>query len=88
MKITKFNISKPEKYTNKNNEEKTMWHNIGTLTAFQKDDGSVSRIIEIPTIGLKANVFPFKEREEKPQPQPQVATEPQEEEINPDDIPF
>lgn len=59
MKIVKFNISKPKKYTDKNNEEKTQWNNIGTITEFHKDDGTISRIMEIPTIGLEANIFPF-----------------------------
>ena len=56
--IKKYNISKPEKYTDKNGNEKTMWHQCGTMTEFIKQDGSVSGIIEIPAIGLKANVFP------------------------------
>lgn len=60
--IKKFNVSKPEKYQSKTGEEKTMWHNIGTITEFHKDDGGVSRIIEIPAISLKANIFPFQEK--------------------------
>lgn len=79
MKTTKYNISKPKKYTTKNGEEKTQWNNVGTMTEFHKDDGSVSRIIEIPAIGLDANVFPIVPKEAK-----QEATE----DINPDDIPF
>ena len=63
MKIQKFNISKPEKYE-KDGNEKTFWHNIGTITHFTKDDGSISRIIEIPAIGLKANIFPVEPRED------------------------
>jgi len=59
--IKKFNISKPKKYTTKTGEEKTQWNNIGTITEFHKDDGSISRIIEIPAIGLEANIFPFVE---------------------------
>lgn len=54
--IKKYNISKPEKYM-KDGQEKTVWHNIGTMTEFSKQDGSTSRIIEIPAIGLKANLF-------------------------------
>lgn len=60
MNIKRFNISKPKKYNSKNGEEKTQWNNIGTITEFHKDDGSVSRIIEIPAIGLEANIFPDK----------------------------
>lgn len=54
--IKKYNIAKPEKYT-KDGQEKTFWANVGTMTEFVKQDGSVSRIVEIPAIGLKANVF-------------------------------
>ena len=49
--INKYNVSKPEKYTNKQGEEKTMWHNIGTMTIFTKEDGTQSRILEIPAKG-------------------------------------
>jgi len=61
--VTKFNIAKPEKYM-KDNEEKTYWANVGTMTEFEKD-GKVSRIIEIPAIGLKANVFPMDKDKDK-----------------------
>lgn len=64
MAIKKYNISKPEKY-NKNGEEKTMWHNVGTMTEFLKDNGEISRIIEIPAIGLKASLFEVKKDENK-----------------------
>jgi len=57
MAIQKYNIAKPEKYTDKQGQEKTMWHNVGTITEFHKQDGSTSRIVEIPAIGLKANAF-------------------------------
>jgi sortase (surface protein transpeptidase) len=61
MQVKKYNISKPKKYM-KGTEEKTQWNTIGTLTEFTKEDGTVSRILEIPAIGLEANVF---EKEEK-----------------------
>lgn len=64
-KVTKFNISKPRKYQDKEGNEKTQWNNIGTMTVFQKEDGKINRIIEIPTIGLEANVFPWTPREDK-----------------------
>lgn len=96
--IKKFNISKPKKYTNSQGEEKTQWNNIGMITEFHKEDGSVSRIIEIPTIGLEANIFPF---EPKKTEQDGIKSTPPgymnkkvetieypEEEINPEDIPF
>ena len=85
-KVTKFNIAKPEKYT-KDNEEKTYWANVGTMTVFQKDDGKINRIIDIPAIGLKANVFPIKPKEETPQ-QTTPTENATSEEINPEDIPF
>lgn len=61
--VKKYNISVPKKYF-KDNVEKTLWQNCGTMTEFVKQDGSVSRIIEIPAIGLNANVFPFEEKKE------------------------
>lgn len=64
--IKKYNLSKAEKY-NKGGEERTYWANVGTMTEFIKEDGSVSRIVEIPAIGLKASVFEQRAREEKPQ---------------------
>jgi hypothetical protein len=66
MEIKRFNISKPKKYTDKEGNEKTQWNNIGTITEFHKDDG-VNRIIEIPAIGLEANIFEQKPREDKGQ---------------------
>lgn len=63
MSIIKYNISKPEKYT-KNGEEKTFWNNVGTLTEFEKE-GKISRVIEIPAIGLKAQAFPIEKKEDK-----------------------
>lgn len=59
MNIKRYNISKPEKYSNKGGEEKTKWNNIGEMVEFIKDDGKVSRIIKIPAIGLEANIFPI-----------------------------
>ena len=98
--IKKDNLSKPEKYVDKQGVEKTYWANVGTMTEFEKQDGSVSKIVEIPAIGLKASVFLQEPRENAPrasQPQP-VAKKEQgsvptdveypEDDINPDDIPF
>jgi hypothetical protein len=65
MEIKKFNISKPKTYTDKKGVEKTTWNNIGFYTEFHKDDGSIGRIIEIPTIGLEAQVFEQKPRDER-----------------------
>lgn len=90
MKITKFNISKPKKYTDRGGNEKTSWYNIGTMTVFQKDDGKINRIIEIPAIGLEANIFEQTDRDEKPRREEGAETPAREPEgeINPEDIPY
>lgn len=102
MKVTKFNISKAgRKYQDNDGKEKTIWNNIGTMTVFEKDDGSINRIIEIPAIGLEANVFPIMPKtaqngENTPKttqssthtPKEQLDVEYPEEDINPEDIPF
>lgn len=85
--MQKFNLSKPKKYTDKQTgEEKTFWQNIGTMTEFEKQDGSVSRIIEIPAIGLECNVFPIEPKQgygtQSFQPKPKEG------EINTDEIPY
>ena len=98
--IKKYNLSKPEKYMS-NGVEKTFWANVGTMTEFEKQDGSVSRIVEIPAIGLKASVFlqePKQNAPQRPQAQPETikaqapvplnGVEYPDEDINPDDIPF
>lgn len=92
--IKKYNISKPEKYMS-NGVEKTFWANVGTMTEFEKQDGSTSRIVEIPAIGLKANVFLQEYKEpttQKSQIKKEVKEMPvvdyPEDEINPEDIPF
>lgn len=69
--VKKYNISVTKHYT-KNGQEKTLWQNVGVMTEFIKEDGSVSRKIEIPAIGLDAQVFPFKEDDEKPFPKAPV----------------
>lgn len=96
--MRKYNISKPEKYL-KDGQEKTFWVNCGTMTEFEKQDGSISRIIEIPAISLKANVFPMEPKEtsypayQVPKPQ-RTQTEEIDtveyppDEIDPKDIPF
>jgi len=76
--MKRFNICKKMEYIS-NGEKKTFWERVGTMVEFQKEDGSSSRIIEIPAIGLKANVF-----EEKPK----VKTSDISDDINPDDLPF
>lgn len=83
--MKKYNISKPEKYM-KDGVEKTYWANIGTMTEFTKTDGTISRIMEIPAISLKANIFPV-----EPKANAKVNADPKDlppMEVNPDDIPF
>lgn len=89
--IKKYNVSKPEKYT-KDGAEKTYWANVGTMTEFIKEDGSVSRILEIPAISLKANIFPVEPKAENAtnyakteQTAPKVETESV---VDVSDIPF
>lgn len=65
MEVKKYNISRPKKYKDRDGNEKTSWQNIGYMTEFHKDDGGVNRIIEIPAIGLEANVFEQKDRDER-----------------------
>ena len=62
MKIVRYNVSKPKKYTDRNGNEKTQWNNIGVMTEFHKDNGDISRIIEIPAINLDANLFLQKDK--------------------------
>lgn len=86
MSFTKYNIAKPEKYT-KDGVEKTYWANVGTMTEFTKQDGSISRIIEIPAISLKANVFTIEKKDGTQQSQTSYS-EPSNDEIDPNAIPF
>jgi len=103
MKIIKFNLSKAgRKYQDNQGQEKTVWENVGTLTEFHKDDGTVNKVVEIPAIGLSANVFPIKPKENqtatqnlnKEYPNKEISVpmvegvEYPEEDINPEDIPF
>ena len=96
--MNKYNISRPRKYE-KDGVEKTYWDKVGEMLEFPKEDGTVSRIIKIPAIGLEANVFPAEEREravtkedlpfnETAQQSPEATIEYPAEEINPNDIPF
>lgn len=63
MKVIKFNVSKAGRvYKDNQGNEKTNWDSVGTITEFHKDDGSVSRILEIPAIGLNASIFPIMPR--------------------------
>ena len=85
---TRYNIVKPRKYTDAQGQEKTYWDRVGEMVEFQKQDGSINRIIKIPTIGLEANVFPA---EDKKKETPQITKEDlpfNETDQHPDDIPW
>ena len=100
MQVKKYNIAKPMPYKTRDGEEKTFWANVGTIVEFHKDNGSISRMVEIPAIGLKANAFPAEKKESSGgynNTPTQDSTgggyneqtiEYPEEDINPDDIPF
>ncbi|MDB5258090.1 MAG: hypothetical protein JWM14_2785 [Chitinophagaceae bacterium] len=62
MNIKRYNLSKPEEITGRDGSKKTIWHNVGTLTRFIKDDGKVSETVDIPALGLKAQVFEIVEK--------------------------
>lgn len=73
--MKKYDICKPEKYTGKDGKEKTYWNRVGTMTDFMRDDGTISRIVEIPAIGLKGNVFEQKADDKKTSNTPSDQTE-------------
>ena len=79
MKIIRYNISKPRKYKGKDGVEKTQWNNIGTITEFHKEDGKISKLLEIPAINLEASVFLIEDKQKLKYDEGEVA---------PDDIPF
>lgn len=84
MSVKRYNIAKPENYT-KDGEEKTKWNTVGTLVIItREDDGKVSRIVEIPAIGLKANAFPIEEKSEDSKQK----TQPEDDGVDPEDVPF
>lgn len=56
IKVTRENVSLPENYMD-GDVQKTFWHNVGTLTTFLREDGSVSKQLFIPAYNLKAQVF-------------------------------
>jgi hypothetical protein len=102
MKVKKYNITLPKKYLQNNMEkkkleEKTFWANVGTMTEFYKDDGSVGRIMELNHTSEKFSIFEIEPKEQgsqgyqNPRGQgqaPQQAVQTPEEDINPEDIPF
>lgn len=83
--MKRYHLSKPRKYV-KDGVEKTYWDRVGEMVEFEREDGSVSRIVKIPAIGLEANVFEDKPKEEEPAPKQAVSSGT--DDINPEDIPF
>jgi len=81
--MKKYNISRPEKYT-KDGQEKTYWTSVGIMTEWENEDGTFTRKIEIPAIGLKASVFLIEAKKEAPKQSPKV----DDGEVDPNDIPF
>lgn len=83
--ITRYNISKPRKYTAKNGEENTYWDKVGEMVEFENGN----RVIKIPAIGLEASVF--LDTPKKAAQEPAATATPDEVvtgDINPEDIPF
>lgn len=77
--MKKYNLAKKESYI-KDGKEVSYWVGVGTMIEF--DQGG--RIVEIPAIGLKANVFEQKQKTTTKKP-PTIDNE----EINsPEDLPF
>jgi len=101
MQVKRFNITNPKKYTS-GNEEKTFWANVGTMTEFHKEDGSISRIIEMNDSNVTFSVFEQEQKDNNngggQQSRPaapaaqnnsaSVLPDYPSEDINPDDIPF
>lgn len=86
--MKKYSISKPRKYIDGQGQERTYWDRVGEMLEWTKQDGSISRVVKIPAIGLEANVFEDKPREAQPSPKPEPSVEyPNEEVVNPADIP-
>lgn len=62
METIKYRISKPKNYTDRDGNEKTFWNNVGTITRFTDENGKTNTLLEIPAIGLEAQVFQIKEK--------------------------
>jgi sortase (surface protein transpeptidase) len=92
MKITRYNVAKAKRYTDKDGNQKTSWSNVGIYTEFLKDDGSIGRQIEIPAIGLDCPIYPPKDATSSA---PKTTTNggtaqtaPNTGDVKPEDIPF
>jgi len=79
-----------EKYQS-NGQEKTAFRNIGEIITFKRDDGTYSKIMKLWTMpNVQIKIFERKPKEQRQTtPKAEVApVQPQEEEINIEDIPF
>ncbi len=85
MSVKLYNISKPTKYTDKDGNEKTRWNTVGIYKEFTKEGGQISRALEIPAIGLEAQIFPF---EAKGSSAASAPAAPQPDDIQVENIPF
>lgn len=105
MKVQRYNVVNPKEYGEadpQTGRKKTFWANVGTLTEFHRDDGSVSRMLELNDRSEQYQVFPVEprdggHRETTQRPAQHAQGEDYQgsdgfeyptEEINPDDIPF
>lgn len=90
MQIKKFNVVNPKKYGSPENP-KTFWANVGTITEFHKDDGSVGRILELNDRNAKYSIFPQEKKQGYGDGVDAASPEPENQdfgEINTEDIPF
>lgn len=90
--VKRFNVVRAKKYQSNDGQEKTAWLPVGTMTVFEKDDGNVSRILEMNDSPVVYQIFPFQEKQaQQTQQAPRQTAQPQqshEEEINIQNIPF
>lgn len=105
MQTKKYNIVNPKPYgeADQNGRQKTFWANVGTMTEFHKEDGTVNRIIEMNDNNVQYQVFAVEPRENqgqanqgstgnsRPAQNNSSTSAPidyPESDINPEDIPF
>lgn len=82
--VNRFNVVRAKKYTDNQGQEKTAWLQVGAMTEFTKDDGSVNRILEMNDSPVIFQIFPFKEAQSQPKQEQQE----QGEDIRVENIPF
>ena len=76
MKTLKSRVSVPENYTDKQDNDKTFWHDIGTITTFIHESGKKNSELFIPAYGLKAQVFAIIPKDNAPEPEEDLTVEP------------